>query len=150
MEDYPRTLDEFKARFRNKQACREYLEQLRWPDGLICPRCNGRKAWRTRRGLWVCCRCGYQASVTAGTMFQDAHEPLTTLFNAIWWVSSQKTGASALGLQKVLGLHSYRTAWTMLHKLRRAMVRPGRERLSGRVEVDDTCLGAAARSCAER
>jgi transposase-like protein len=141
MEDYPRTLDEFKARFRTEQACRDYLEQLRWPDGFICPRCKGLKAWRTRRQLLFCCSCGYQASVTAGTIFQDAHQPLTMWFNAIWWVSSQKTGASALGLQKVLGLHSYRTAWTMLHKLRRAMVRPGRERLSGRVEVDDTYLG---------
>jgi transposase-like protein len=91
--------------------------------------------------LWVCAACGYQSSVTAGTIFQDTHYPLTLWFRAIWWVTSQKTGASALGLQRVLGVGSYRTAWTWLHKLRRAMVRPGRDRLAGRIEVDETYLG---------
>ncbi|GAG09190.1 unnamed protein product, partial [marine sediment metagenome] len=83
----------------------------------------------------------YKASVTAGTIFQGTRKPLTLWFRAMWWVTSQKTGASALGLQQVLGLGSYETAWTWLHKLRRAMVRPGRDRLSGRVEVDETYLG---------
>jgi transposase-like protein len=87
--------------------------------------------------------CGYQASVTAGTIFENTHKPLTLWFRAIWWMTALKTGASALGLQRVLGLGSYKTAWTWLHKLRRAMVRPGRDRLSGRVEVDETYLGAA-------
>jgi transposase-like protein len=79
--------------------------------------------------------------VTAGTIFQDTRTPLTTWFRAMWWVTSQKTGASAKGLQQVLGFGSYETAWTWLHKLRRAMVRPGRDRLSGRIEVDETFLG---------
>ena len=89
----------------------------------------------------MCSACGHQVSVTAGTIFQDTRTPLTLWFRAIWWVVSQKNGASALGMQRVLGLGSYRTAWTWLHKLRRAMVRPGRERLSGEVEVDETFVG---------
>lgn len=78
----------------------------------------------------------------AGTIFQDTHKPLTMWFRAIWWVTSQKNGASALGLKRILGLGSYQTAWAWLHKLRRAMVRPGRDRLSGKVEVDETYLGS--------
>src|SRR5207244_6933719 len=91
--------------------------------------------------LWHCAGCGHQTSVTAGTIFQDTRTPLPTWFRAMWWVTSQKTGASALGMQRVLGLGSYKTAWTWLHKLRRAMVRPGRDRLTGRVEVDETYVG---------
>ena len=143
MEDYPRTLAEFERRFATEAACRAYLAQLRWPEGVICPRCQGRTGWTATRARWVCAACGYQASVLAGTIFQDTHSPLTLWFRAIWWVTSQKTGASALGLQRVLGLGSYETAWTWLHKLRRAMVRPGRDRLTGRVEVDETYLGGA-------
>ena len=142
VEDYPRTLLELEQRFPADQACRDYLYALRWPEGFVCPRCGGRKAWPTERGLWHCGDCSHQASVTAGTIFQDTHLPLTVWFRAIWQVTSQKTGASALGVQRVLGLGSYRTAWTILHKLRRAMVRPGRDRLSGTVEVDETYVGA--------
>jgi len=94
------------------------------------------------RGRWLCGGCRHQASVTAGTIFQDSHLPLTTWLRAIWYVTSQKTGVSALGLQRVLGLGSYKTAWALLHKLRRAMVRPGRDRLRGTVEVDETYWGA--------
>jgi transposase-like protein len=142
MEDYPRTLAEFETRFSTEEACRRYLYQLRWPEGFICPHCAGGNAWMTERDLVVCATCGYHASVTAGTIFENTHKPLMLWFRAIWWMTSLKTGASALGLQRVLGLGSYKTAWTWLHKLRRAMVRPGRDRLSGRVEVDETYLGA--------
>ena len=141
MEDYPRTLAEFEAAFSTEAACRDYLFRLRWPEGFRCPGCPYGKAWPVGRGLFQCARCGHQASVTAGTIFQDTHKPLTLWFRAIWWVTSQKTGASALGLQRVLGLGSYQTAWVWLHKLRRARVRPGRDRLAGRVEVDETYLG---------
>lgn len=89
----------------------------------------------------MCSDCERQVSVTAGTIFQGTRTPLPVWFRAIWWVTSQKTGASALGLQRILGLGSYRTAWTWLHKLRRAMVRPGRDQLSGEVEVDETLVG---------
>lgn len=141
MEDYPRTVAEFESRFATPEACRAYLEQLRWPDGFRCPKCGGAKAWRRRTGLFECAACGRLTSVTAGTIFQDTRTPLATWFRAMWWVTSQKTGASAVGLQQVLGLGSYETAWTWLHKLRRAMVRPGRDRLSGVVEVDEAFIG---------
>ena len=94
-----------------------------------------------RTNLFQCSGCRHQASVTAGTIFQDTRLPLTRWFRAMWWLTSQKNGASALGLQRVLGLGSYETAWTLLHKLRRAMLRPDRDRLSGTVEVDETFIG---------
>jgi transposase-like protein len=141
MEDYPKTLPELEKRFSTEEHCRKYLFQLRWPDGFVCPRCGGRKAWPMTRGLWLCGLCRHQASVTAGTIFQDGRLPLTLWFRAMWYVSSQKNGVSALGVQRVLGFGSYQTAWAWLHKLRRAMVRPGRDRLQGRVEVDETYIG---------
>ena len=142
MEMYPRTPEEFDALFSTDEGCRDYLLRLRWPDGFRCPRCGGTKPWPVGSVLFQCGRCDYQVSVTAGTIFQDSHKPLTLWFRALWWVTSQKTGASALGLQRVLGLGSYQTAWAWLHKLRRAMVRPGRDRLTGRIEVDEVFWGA--------
>lgn len=140
-EDYPRTLLEFEDRFATDQACRDYLLRRRWPLGFVCPRCGARTAWAATRGRLVCGGCRHQTSVTAGTIFQDTRKPLRLWFRAMWYVTSQKNGASAMGVQRVLGLGSYLTAWTWLHKLRRAMVRPGRDRLSGRVEVDETYVG---------
>lgn len=141
MEEYPRNLTEFDAEFGSEEACRDYLFRLRWPDGFQCPRCGHGKYWPVREVLLQCCDCGCQTSVTAGTVFQDTRTPLRLWFQAMWWVTTQKNGASALGLQRVLGLKQYQTAWTWLHKLRGAMVRPGRDLLSGRVEVDETYLG---------
>ena len=141
MEDYPRTLPELERRFSTNEDCRRYLAALRWPDGFVCPRCGGRKAWPMARGLWLCGQCRRQTSVMAGTVFQDSRLPLTLWFRAMWYVCSQKNGVSAMGVQRVLGFGSYQTAWAWLHKLRRAMVRPGRDRLSGRVEVDETFIG---------
>lgn len=141
MEDYPRTLMEFESRFSSEEACVEYLIQMRWPDGFVCPACEGRKAWRTGRLLFHCACCGHQVSVTAGTVFQGTRKPLQMWFRAMWWITIQKNGASAKGLQQNLGLGSYQTAWAWLHKLRRAMIRPGRDRLSGLVEVDETYVG---------
>mgnify|MGYP005859536741 CR=1 FL=1 len=140
--DYPRTFSEFDRFFPDEAACRQYLRRLRWPTGFVCPRCGGQaQAWITARGYLHCCACGGQTSVTGGTVFQDTRKPLRTWFLAMWFVTSQKHGANASGLQRVLGLGSYQTAWTWLHKLRRAMVRPGRERLSGCVEVDESYVG---------
>lgn len=141
MEDYPKTLLDFEQRFSTNEACLEYLFKLRWSEGFVCPRCGHRKAWPTKRCLYHCVGCGFQTSATAGTIFQDTKKPLTLWFRAIWHVTSQKYGANALGLQRVLGLGSYQTAWVWLHKLRRAMVRPGRDRLSGTIEADETYLG---------
>jgi transposase-like protein len=141
MEDYPKTVLEFQKRFATEEACIEYLEQIRWPDGFRCPRCGHDHAWVMKRGLHWCCRCDYQVSVTAGTIFQNTRKPLQLWFNAIWHVVSQKNGVSARGLQRVLGMKRYETVWIWLHKLRTAMVRPGHDRLSGTVEVDETYIG---------
>lgn len=140
--DYPGTWREFKAWFSTEENCAAFLEKLCWQDGFICPRCDHTKAWRMSRGRkLVCTECELQTSVTAGTIFEKTRTPLLTWFAAIWFVTSQKHGVSALGLQRVLGFGSYQTAWTMLHKLRRAMVRPERDRLQGVVEVDETYVG---------
>src|SRR6516165_6650123 len=141
VEEYPRNLTELEANFSTDAACRAYLARLRWPDGFRCPRCGGNKSWPVRGVLLECGRCGWQTSVTAGTIFQKTRTPLPVWFRAMWWVTTQKNGASALGLQRVLGLKKYETAWTMLHKLRRAMVRPGRDLLTGRIEVDEGYVG---------
>lgn len=138
---YPRTLLEFEHWFRSEDACREYLIRLRWPNGFSCPACAYQRAWRVRRGAFQCARCRKDVSVTAGTIFQDSKMPLRLWFRAMWLLTHQKTGMSALGLQRTLGLGSYRTAWSCLHKLRRAMIRPGREALSGEVEIDETFVG---------
>jgi transposase-like protein len=141
MEEYPRTIIEFEQEFATEDACRKYLFRIRWPKGFRCPRCQGEKAWLTARELYHCTHCGFQTTVTAGTIFQDTRKPLLLWFRAMWYVTNQKQGVSALGLQRALGLGSYITAWTWLHKLRYAMVRPGRDRLSGTIEVDETFIG---------
>ena len=142
--DYPRTYQEFVDWFGDDAACRRYLQERRWPQGFQCPQC-GKQAqpWTTARGYLHCRDCGAEVSVTAGTVFERTRISLKTWFAAMWFVTSQKDGASALGLQRVLGFGSYQTAWTWLHKLRRAMVRPGRDRLRGRLEVDETYVGGS-------
>lgn len=141
MEDYPRTLLEFEERFSTEKACIEYLFKFRWPDGFRCPRCEHSEAWTMRRGQYRCKSCRSETSVTAGTIFQDTRKPLKLWFRAIWHLTTQKYGANALGLQRILDLGSYHTAWIWLHKLRRAMVRPGRDRLSGIVQADEIYMG---------
>jgi len=139
--DYPLTLSEFDRRFATEDACRQYVVGLRWPEGFRCPRCSSPKAWLTEKARMHCVECGHQASATAGTIFHGTRKPLRLWFQMMWWVGAQKNGASALGLQRILGLRSYETAWAWLHKLRRAMVRPGRDQLSGEIEVDETFVG---------
>jgi transposase-like protein len=143
-EDYPVDQLDFEERFATEQVCLDYLAKLRWPEGFVCPRCLHASAWMVNRQRRMCTKCLYPVSVTAGTIFHDTRKPLRLWFRAVWHVTSQKHGASALGLQRVLGLGSYVTAWSWLHKLRRAMVRPGREALSGCVEVDETYVGGLA------
>ena len=141
-EDYPRTLLEFEDRFRTEEACWAYLVRLRWPQGFRCPRCGDSKAWPLQRHrLFECRGCDAMVSVTAGTICHRSHLPLRVWFRIIWLVTTQKSGVSAVGLQRALGLGSYETAWTCLHTLRRAMVRPGRERLRAAVEVDEVYVG---------
>jgi hypothetical protein len=133
--DYPRTFQEFDEWFATEAKCREYIRRLRWPDGFICQNCGViGNAWIMSRDRFRCRSCEAETSLTAGTIFADTRKPLRTWFLAMWFVTSQKNGVSALGLQRVLGLGSYETAWTWLHKLRRAMVRSGRDALGGVVE----------------
>lgn len=119
----------------------DYLDWLRWPAGPVCPQC-GRAAGAVAAGrVWRCGGCRKRVSRTAGTIFQDTRTPLTVWFAAGWYMTADPAGVSALTMQKLLGLGSYQTAWTMLHRYRTAMVRPGRDLLAGRVEVDETFLG---------
>lgn len=141
MEEYPKNLMDLERSFATEDACREYLCRLRWPQGFRCPACDHAEAWTLKGGLLKCRGCGHKASVIAGTIFEGTRKPLVLWFRAIWWVTSQENGASALGLQRILGLGSYETAWTWLHKLRRAMVRPNQDRLSGSIQVDETYIG---------
>jgi transposase-like protein len=141
--DYPRNWHELLAWFPDDGACLRFLERLRWREAFVCRFCATVDGgwWQMADGLRRCAVCRSETSVTAGTILAGTRTPLTSWFAAVWYVVNQKQGVSALGLQRVLGLGSYRTAWTWLHKLRRAMVRPGRELLAGAVEVDETLLG---------
>jgi len=141
--DYPGTFQEFDEWFNNENACLDYIAKVRWPHGFVCPGCGIKTQSPSlmKRGLYLCRKCKRQTSITAGTLFHKTHKPLRTWFLAMWFVTSQKYGTSALGLQRVLGLGSYNTAWTWLHKLRSAMVRPERNKLMSTVEVDETYIG---------
>ncbi len=122
--DYPRTLREFNVWFPDDEACLGYLARLRWPGGFGCSVCGATSSWRMSKGRNLrCASCRADSSITAGTIFADTRLPLTTWFAAAWHVCSQKPGV---------------TAWSLLHKLRRAMVRPGRELLAGELEVDES------------
>jgi len=143
--DYPETYQDLLAWFPDDRACLDYLAELRWPQGFVCPACGASEHWRTGDGLWMCQACARRTSVTAGTIFHRTRTPLSAWFAAIWFVTSQKNGISAQGLQRVLGFKSYETAWAWMHKLRRAMVRPDRDRLAGVVEVDETFVGGISR-----
>ena len=145
-KDYPRNWSEFLAWFPSDEACATYLERLRWPQEFVCPACAvAQPPYRSSRGRLMCRACGRQSTVTAGTIFDKTRTPLRVWLAAAWYLTNQKQGVSALGLQRVLGLGSYQTAWTMLHRFRRAMVRPDRERLKGLVEVDETYLAITDR-----
>src|ERR1700752_927655 len=140
MTDFPHSLIEFQQRFGDEAACAQYLIAARWPDGFVCPRCGGSKAWRLETKAWTyeCAGCGRQTSVTAGTVMHGSKLPLTAWFTAIHLLSSHSNGISALQLQAQLGLRSYKSAWLLLHKLRRAMVDPDRLPLAELVEVDES------------
>ena len=138
---YPRTFEEFLDWFSVEEDCAAYLEWIRWPTGFVCPDCGGTRAWRTERGLWHCQECRHQSSATAGTVFEDSRKPLRLWFHVMWLMMAQKTGLSARNLCDTYGFGSYQTAWGWLQKFRSVMIRNGRERLVGRVEVDETYVG---------
>lgn len=138
---YPKSVGEFQSWFRTDADCLDYLEWLRWPGGFACPDCGPNGGWRLGDGRFMCSGCGGRTSVTAGTIFDRTRTPLTVWFTACWLFASGKNGVSALNLKRTLEIGSYQTAWAMLHRLRSVLVRPGRDRLSGVVEVDETYIG---------
>lgn len=139
---FPQTISEFQAWFGTEDACLRYLVSSRWPDGFFCPRCAHGKAYELiSRRVLKCQKCGYQASVIAGTVMHGTHLPVRQWFWAAYLVATYTPGISAVQLQRQLGLSRYETAWAILQKLRRAMVRPERDRIAGTVEVDETYVG---------
>lgn len=134
-------MQDFIDRFATDAACRDYVSEIRWNGTPACSHCGSTALWRVRRGVLKCKKCRRYISITAGTVFGDSRIPLRLWFQALWCMVSQKHGVSALGLARVLGIKNYETAWFLLHRIRSAMVRPGRERLSGTVEVDEVFLG---------
>ena len=126
----------------NRKDCIEYICSIRWPNSFICLHCHQMvKAWTTSRGLFHCSKCRHDTSITAGAVFENTQKSLRLWFHVMWLMMAQKTGVSAKNLKDSMGFGSYQTIWGWLHKLRRVMVRPGREQLSGSVEVDETYIG---------
>ena len=140
-EDYPKNFQEFLARFQKDKDCWDYLFMIRWPKGFCCGSCEGKEYYINKRKVVECKNCGHQISITSGTILQGTRKPLLLWFHVMWWVAAQKTGVSASNFKDFMGLGSYETAWTWLHKLRRAMVRQNREKLTGEIEVDETFIG---------
>jgi len=140
-EDYPKTFEEFLKRFATEEDCVQYIRSVRWPDGFSCPHCGAGTYWEMKRHYLRCSECRRETSVTAGTVFEDTRKPLRLWFHVMWLMMAQKTGVSAKNLQQSMGFGSYQTIWAWLHKLRSVMVRPGREQLTGSVEVDEAFLG---------
>ena len=138
---YPRSTGEFQAWFRTDEDCLDYLEWLRWPGGFTRPSCGHAGGWRLGDGRVECAACHGRTSVTAGTIFDRTRTPLTVWFTACWLFATQKDGISAQHLQRALEIGSYPTAWAMLHRLRSVLVRPGRDRLTGTVQADETFIG---------
>ncbi len=140
--DFPKNIFEFQVRFSSEEKCLKFMIESRWPDGFVCPRCGFNEYfWKAARKLLQCKQCGYQASVMAGTVMHRSKMPLRAWFNAAYLVTTMTPGMSALQFQRQAGIGSYKTAFMMLHKLRSGMVREGRDRLSGLVEVDETYIG---------
>lgn len=139
--DYPKNQMEFEKQFHTEQDCLNYLIKIRWPEGIKCPSCNSIELWSLSRNRYYCQDCHKEFTAISGTIFHKSTKPLGVWFRALWWMVAQKNGVSAKGFQKILGLGSYQTAWTWLHKFRRLMVVPGRDLLNGTVEVDETFVG---------
>jgi hypothetical protein len=134
---------QFQSWFQTDADCLDYLEWLRWPDGFVCRGCGNEGGWRLADSRFMCPACGARSSVTAGTIFDRTRTPLTVWFTACWLFATGKDGISALSLKRVLEIGSYQTAWAMLHRLRSVLVRPGRDLLTGTVQVDETYIGGA-------
>jgi transposase-like protein len=138
---FPTTLKEFREQFSEEAACFQYLAKSRWLDGFVCPRCSSRTYWvKARRHAYECSECGHQTSVTAGTILHRTHFSLREWFWSAYLVATHTPGMSGTQLQRQMGC-SYKTAWYLLHRLRRAMVNESRSPLRGRVEADEVIIG---------
>ena len=147
---FPTTLPEFQRVFPDDRACATYLERLRWPETFACPKCSAvgePYRFTARPGVLRCRACKADASLTAGTVMQSTHQPLSIWFWGAYLVTTQTPGQSALQFQRQLGLSRYETAWQILHKLRAGMVRPHRDTIGGdhAVEVDECLVGGKTR-----
>ncbi len=140
-EDFPKSEIEFDQRFLNESACFDYLFKMKWPDGFSCAQCAHQAYWLSSKNLYICTRCEHQHSLTAGTIMDSSKKPITYWFKAMWWFTTRKSGVNAVNLKELLGFGSYDTAWHWLQKLRRCTIRNDREKLSGRVEVDEFVIG---------
>jgi transposase-like protein len=131
--------------FADEKKCREYIEKLRWPNGVECPRCKSAKIYRiVKRDQLLCSSCEYQFSVTVDTIFHDTHLPLWKWFLATCLLCESKKGMSACQIQRSLGV-SYKTAWYLCHRIRAAMLEVAPTKLGGTVEIDETYVGGKAR-----
>jgi len=140
-EDFPKNEIEFDARFSNPEACYNYLFQQKWPEGFSCEKCGHSKYWLSRKQLYICTEWEPQHSLTAGTIMDSSKKPITYWFKAMWWFTTRKSGVNAVNLKELLGFGSYGTAWCWMQKLRRCTIRIDREKLNGRVEVDEFFIG---------
>jgi transposase-like protein len=140
--DFPKTATEFEERFKTEEDCRAYLIAARWGGEPTCARCASKRLWTLGDGSkFECAECGHQTSLTAGTVLEKTRKPLKMWFRAIFEITTRRTGISGKDLQRIMGLGSYETAWTWLHKLRAAMVRSDSEPLGPFVQVDETLVG---------
>lgn len=128
-------------RFSNEDEARRYLEEIRWPEGVQCPRCASESVSEiTTRDQYDCNKCRYRFSVTSGTIFHDSHLPLSKWLIAAYLMIESKKGISAAQLQRTIGV-SYKTAWYLCHRIRKAMTGAYPFPLKGIVEVDETYVG---------
>ena len=140
--DFPKTATEFEKRFATEEDCRSYWIEARWGGKPACARCGSTYVWAIRGGTTFECReCDHQTSLTAGTLLEKTRKPLTMWFRAVFEISTRRTGISAMDLMRIMGFGSYKTAWTWLHKLRAALVRPEREPLGPFVQMDEALVG---------
>lgn len=139
--DYPSSRLDFSRTFATDEACLAYVTKVRWPNGFRCLRCANESAWTLADGTWKCQKCHYKQSPTTQTLLHRSRHSLKTWFETAWHVCEQKNGVSALGLQRAMGFGSYHTSWEWLHRMRLAMVVPGRNLLTDEVEVDETFIG---------
>jgi transposase-like protein len=140
--DFPKTATEFERRFATEEDCRAYWIEARWGGRPACARCGSTYVWALSNGTTFECReCDHQTSLTAGTLLEKTRKPLKMWFRAVFEISTRRTGISAMDLMRIMGFGSYKTAWTWLHKLRAALVRPEREPLGPFVQMDEALVG---------